>query len=56
MHAGNSWESGWLLMSADRAAHVFSPMAMDVASGLTSHPKTLSPKYFYDAVGSVLFD
>ena len=43
-------------MSADRAAHVFSPMAMDVAAGLTSRPKTLSPKYFYDATGSVLFD
>lgn len=43
-------------MSADRAAHVFSPMALDVATGLKSQPKTLSPKYFYDAVGSVLFD
>jgi L-histidine Nalpha-methyltransferase len=43
-------------MSADRAAHIFSPMAMDVAAGLSSRPKTLSPKYFYDAAGSVLFD
>jgi L-histidine N-alpha-methyltransferase len=43
-------------MSADRATHVFSPMALDVAAGLSSRPKTLSPKYFYDAVGSMLFD
>jgi L-histidine N-alpha-methyltransferase len=28
----------------------------DVRRGLTSHPKTLSPKYFYDAVGSRLFE
>jgi dimethylhistidine N-methyltransferase len=28
----------------------------DVLSGLTQHPKRLSPKYFYDAVGSSLFD
>jgi dimethylhistidine N-methyltransferase len=43
-------------MSADRAIHILSPMAMDVAAGLLSKPKTLSPKYFYDATGSVLFD
>ena len=28
----------------------------DVRRGLTAHPKTLSPKYFYDAVGSRLFE
>lgn len=43
-------------MSADRAVHVLSPMAMDVAAGLLATPKTLSPKYFYDAAGSVLFE
>src|SRR3954469_24431590 len=33
-----------------------SPIADDVLRGLTSHPKTLSPKLFYDARGSELFD
>ncbi len=28
----------------------------DVAAGLTSHPKELPPKWFYDEVGSGLFD
>src|SRR5690349_10568555 len=31
-------------------------MAVDVREGLTSTPKTLPPKYFYDARGSELFD
>jgi L-histidine Nalpha-methyltransferase len=31
-------------------------MAVDVRAGLTSTPKTLPPKYFYDAHGSELFD
>jgi L-histidine N-alpha-methyltransferase len=31
-------------------------MALDVRAGLTSSPKTLPPKYFYDARGSELFD
>jgi L-histidine N-alpha-methyltransferase len=31
-------------------------LAADVAHGLTSRPKTLPPKYFYDARGSALFD
>ncbi len=33
-----------------------SPIADDVLSGLTHNPKTLSPKLFYDARGSELFD
>ncbi|ABF41836.1 conserved hypothetical protein [Candidatus Koribacter versatilis Ellin345] len=33
-----------------------SPIADDVMSGLTRNPKTLSPKLFYDARGSELFD
>ena len=33
-----------------------SPIAQDVLQGLTSDPKTLSPKLFYDAAGSELFD
>lgn len=31
-------------------------MAADVRAGLTATPKVLSPKYFYDARGSELFD
>jgi L-histidine N-alpha-methyltransferase len=31
-------------------------MALDVQAGLTATPKTLPPKYFYDARGSELFD
>jgi L-histidine Nalpha-methyltransferase len=31
-------------------------MAVDVRAGLTARPKTLPPKYFYDARGSELFD
>jgi L-histidine N-alpha-methyltransferase len=31
-------------------------MAADVRAGLTATPKTLPPKYFYDARGSELFD
>ncbi len=31
-------------------------MAVDVRAGLTASPKTLPPKYFYDARGSELFD
>jgi len=30
--------------------------AADVIAGLTAKPKRLSPKYFYDAVGSALFE
>ena len=41
-----------LLDPADLAA----AMANDVRAGLTTTPKTLPPKYFYDAAGSELFD
>ncbi len=33
-----------------------SPFASDAVAGLTHHPKYLSPKYFYDAAGSELFE
>jgi dimethylhistidine N-methyltransferase len=33
-----------------------SPIAAEVFSGLTAHPKTLSPWLFYDAAGSDLFE
>jgi len=32
------------------------PFAADVIAGLTAKPKRLSPKYFYDAAGSALFE
>ena len=34
----------------------FSDIAVDVREGLTSNPKMLNPKYFYDEEGSKLFD
>ena len=34
----------------------FDTMAEDVRRGLTSTPKILPPKYFYDDVGSELFE
>ena len=33
-----------------------SAFAEDVITGLSQHPKRLSPKYFYDAAGSELFE
>ncbi len=33
-----------------------SPFARDVVAGLSARPKRLSPKYFYDAIGSELFE
>jgi uncharacterized SAM-dependent methyltransferase len=33
-----------------------SAFASDVIDGLTQQPKRLSPKYFYDAAGSELFE
>lgn len=45
--------------TALRAAGVFETtdsFAADVLAGLTAKPKRLSPKYFYDAAGSALFE
>ena len=39
--------------AADRPDAAF---AADVIAGLTAKPKRLSPKYFYDAAGSALFE
>src|SRR4051812_13318194 len=33
-----------------------SPFARDVLQGLSAHPKSLPPKYFYDQTGSELFE
>jgi dimethylhistidine N-methyltransferase len=40
----------------DSAADAGAPDGADVALGLAARPKTLPPKYFYDAQGSRLFD
>ncbi len=39
-----------------RPDHYLDALRFDVRAGLTSTPKTLPPKYFYDARGSELFD
>lgn len=49
------------MSSPDLAVHLdaealAAQMATDVRTGLTATPKTLLPKYFYDARGSELFD
>ena len=38
------------------AARQTAALAADVRAGLGARPKTIPPKYFYDAVGSELFD
>jgi L-histidine Nalpha-methyltransferase len=43
-------------MSTPLQLHHSSPIAVDVHEGLTSKPKWLSPKLFYDAAGSALFE
>ena len=40
----------------DYAEHYLDTLRADVAAGLTATPKSLPPKYFYDARGSQLFD
>src|SRR6202047_2406994 len=44
------------LAEAQRFDEQSSPFADDVLDGLSQHPKRLSPKYFYDAAGSELFE
>jgi dimethylhistidine N-methyltransferase len=44
------------LAEAQRFDEQTSPFADDVLEGLSQHPKRLSPKYFYDATGSELFE
>jgi dimethylhistidine N-methyltransferase len=44
------------LAEAQRFDEQTSPFADDVLDGLSQHPKRLSPKYFYDATGSELFE
>ena len=44
------------LADAQRFDEQTSPFADDVLGDLSQHPKRLSPKYFYDAAGSELFE
>jgi L-histidine N-alpha-methyltransferase len=47
------------VQSAIRATHpagTGNSFAADVVAGLTAKPKTLPPKYFYDLIGSALFE
>jgi dimethylhistidine N-methyltransferase len=44
------------LAKAQRFDEQASPFADDVLDDLSQHPKRLSPKYFYDAAGSELFE
>jgi dimethylhistidine N-methyltransferase len=44
------------LAKAQRFDEATSAFAQDVLEGLSLQPKRLSPKYFYDAVGSELFE
>src|SRR5277367_6171398 len=39
-----------------RSSGYLEALRADVRAGLTASPKTLPPKYFYDALGSDLFD
>ena len=48
-------------MATDLEVHLapssyLAALRQDVRTGLTAEPKTLPPKYFYDARGSELFD
>ena len=44
------------IVPIDSATTATSAFAADVVAGLTATPKRLSPKYFYDSVGSELFE
>src|SRR4051794_21375641 len=43
-------------LAQDQLLPAISPIAEDVISGLSSSPKCLSPRLFYDAAGSELFE
>ncbi len=47
---------GWQLDVLVDEAMLRAQFAADVAHGLTTRPRSLSPKYFYDAAGSALFE
>src|SRR5438128_2171175 len=45
-----------LVIHSTATNHRENDFAADVRAGLTAQPKTLSPKYFYDELGSHLFE
>lgn len=47
---------GWHLDMVVDEAMLHAQLAADVAQGLGGRPRSLPPKYFYDAVGSFLFE
>ena len=55
-NAGKSVSSPRLLIHQSLSSKDQSSFAEDVRVGLTSTPKTLKPKYLYDALGSLLFE
>jgi dimethylhistidine N-methyltransferase len=56
MCAGSLWESGWQAMSVNPQVLPLDGNAREILHGLTSRPKKLPPKLFYDAAGSALFE
>src|SRR4029077_21084747 len=52
----NQMASERLTLHKNRDDAILSSFAEDVRDGLNSSPKSLPPKYFYDELGSVLFD
>ncbi len=57
MCAGSSWEFGWPMATSKQLQLLTaSPIAPDVLQGLTSLPKQLPSKLFYDEIGSQLFE
>ncbi len=54
-HPHQRWMQSGLRLAKDGLAEQ-SDLARDVAAGLSAKPKALSPKYFYDAEGSRLFE
>ena len=51
-----SWFGGRLSLRRTRGGNAVSSFAEDVRTGLTARPKVLYPKYFYDELGSRLFE
>jgi L-histidine N-alpha-methyltransferase len=51
-----SWFGGRLSLHRAGGGNTVSSFAEDVRAGLTSRPKVLYPKYFYDELGSRLFE
>lgn len=45
-----------MLAPQEQAAALDGDFGRDLAAALAAHPRSISPKYFYDSVGSQLFD